>query len=273
MSDRALVVDATRPALGAHGGADLGLRGKVAVVTGGGSGIGRGIAEALGRGGARVVLTYHDSAAGAEAALAAIAAAGAEGRALRADLTQEDEAAGVVEAAISAFGQVDILVANSGGLLERSRVADCPLDLWNRALAVNLTSTFLSCRAVLPHMERAGSGAIVTISSLAAHDGGGLGATHYATAKAGVITFTKALAKEVGPLGIRVNSVAPGLIGTQFHDRFSTPDGRKAVVGRTPLAREGTPTDVANAVLFLASPLAAFITGETVEVNGGQGVF
>lgn len=249
------------------------LQGKVAVVTGGASGIGRAIAEAYGRCGANVVLTYFQSEQGARETVAAIEAAGGQAVALRGDLTQEAEAERAVRTAVERFGALDILVANSGGLLQRSRVVDCSLDLWQQALAINLTSTFLCCRAALRYMEPAGRGCIITVSSLAAHDGGGQGASHYATAKAGVQTFTKALAKEVGPLGIRVNSIAPGLIATQFHDRFSTADGRKATVARTPLGREGQPEDVAGAALFLASPGAAFITGETIEVNGGQGVF
>lgn len=252
---------------------DFDVRGQTAVVTGGASGIGRGVAEALGRNGANVLLTYYASDRGATEAVAAIEALGARAIALRADLTQEEDVERVVQTAIDAFGGIDILVANSGGLLQRSPVAECSLELWNNALAVNLTSTFLCCRAVLPHMRRAGRGRIITISSLAAHDGGGQGASHYAAAKAGVLTFTKALAKEVGPDGIQVNSIAPGLIGTQFHDRFNTPEGRKSVVGRTPLGREGNPDDVAGAALFLASPAASFITGETIEVNGGQGLF
>lgn len=249
------------------------LRGEVAVVTGGASGIGRAISEALGASGARVVLTYYESEQGAAETVAAIEGAGSEAEALRADLAQDGEADRVVARAVERFGGVDLLVANSGGLLQRSPVAECPLDLWNAALAVNLTATFLSCQAVLPHMQRARKGCIVTVSSLAAHDGGGQGAAHYAAAKGGVLTFTKALAKEVAPHGIRVNGVAPGLIATQFHDRFSTPEGRKAVVGRTPLGREGRPEDVAGAVLFLASPAASFLAGETIEVNGGQGLF
>lgn len=108
---------------------------------------------------------------------------------------------------------------------------------------------------------------------LAAHDGGGVGAAHYAAAKGAVLTFTKALAKEVGPLGIRVNGIAPGLIATRFHDTFSTAEGRQATVERTPLRREGIPEDVAGVALFLASSTSTFITGETIEVNGGQGVF
>lgn len=246
---------------------------KVVVVTGGGSGIGRAIALAFGERGAHTVVSYYASEEGAAEVVAAIEAGGGQAVAVRADLTQASEVERLFETAVRRFGGVDVLVSNTGGLLRRSRVADCPLELWNEALAVNLTSMFLCCRAVLPSMERAGSGCIITISSLAAHDGGGQGASHYAAAKGGVLTFTKALAKEVGPLGIRVNGIAPGLIATQFHDRFSTPEGRRAAVGRTPLGREGEPDDVAGTALFLASPRASFITGETIEVNGGQGLF
>jgi 3-oxoacyl-[acyl-carrier protein] reductase len=252
---------------------DFGLTDRVAIVTGGASGIGRGISEALASCGARVLLTYFSSERGAADTVEAITAAGGQAQAMQADLTQPDAAKQVVAAAVERFGQLNILVANSGGLLRRSSVLDCPLDLWTEALAVNLTSTFLTCQAALPELSRQPQSAIVTVSSLAAHDGGGAGSTHYATAKGGVMTFTKGLAKEAAPLGIRVNSVAPGLIGTQFHDRFSTPEGRAMTVARTPLAREGTPADVAAAVVFLASPLAGFITGETIEVNGGQGLF
>lgn len=252
---------------------DFRLDEKVVIVTGGASGIGRGISEAFGRAGAKVLLTYYSSEQGATETVQAIENAGGAAHAMQADLTQEDENDRMVDTAIEQFGGLDILVANSGGLLQRSRVSECSLDLWNKALAINLTSTFLSCRAALRHMEPAGKGCIITTSSLAAHDGGANGSTHYAASKAGVLTFTKALAKEVGPLGIRVNSLAPGLIGTQFHDQFSTPEGRKAAVARTPLGREGTPEDVAGAAVFLASPAAGFITGEAIEVNGGQGVF
>lgn len=252
---------------------DFSLQGQRVLVTGGASGIGRAIAEAFSRCGAHVVLTYFSSEREAGETVANIEAAGSKALALHADLTQEAEVERVVAATVDHFGGVDVLVANSGGLLQRSKVAECSRELWEQALAVNLTSTFLCCRAVLPHMERAGRGCIITISSLAAHDGGGAGAAHYAAAKGGVLTFTKALAKEVGPLGIRVNGIAPGLIATRFHDRFSTHEGRQATVNRTPLRREGLPEDVAGAALFLASPAATFLSGETIEVNGGQGVF
>jgi len=252
---------------------DVSLEGQVAIVTGGASGIGRGISEAFAKCGASVVLTYYSSDQGASDTVAGIERLGGTALAMQADFTREDEATRVVNMARDRFGKVDILVANSGGLLQRSSVVDCSLDLWNTALAVNLTSTFLICRAVLPLMLEAGSGSIITMSSLAAHDGGGAGSTHYSVAKAGVHTFTKALAKEVGPFGIRVNSIAPGLIATRFHDQFNTADGRAAVVERTPLRREGVPADVAGAATFLASSLSGFVTGELIEVNGGQGLY
>jgi 3-oxoacyl-[acyl-carrier protein] reductase len=145
--------------------------------------------------------------------------------------------------------------------------------LWNEAIAVNLTATFLCCRAALRHMEPKKKGNIILVSSLAAHDGGGFGASHYAATKGGVLTYTRALAKEVGPLGVRVNGIAPGMIATRFHDKFTPPDARKGAVERTPLRREGTPEDCAGAALFLASPAASFVSGETIEVNGGLGLY
>jgi 3-oxoacyl-[acyl-carrier protein] reductase len=252
---------------------DFALQGQRVLVTGGASGIGRAIAEAFGRCGAHVVFTYFSSEEAAAQTVTAIEASGGKALALYADLTREAEVAHVVSRAVEQFGGIDVLVANTGGLLQRSKVTDCSLELWNKALAVNLTSVFLCCRAVLPHMERAGRGCIITMSSLAAHDGGGPGSAHYAASKGAVLTFTRSLAKEVGPLGIRVNGIAPGLIATRFHDTFSTPEGRQATVNRTPLHREGQPEDVAGIALFLASPHASFIAGETIEVNGGQGVF
>lgn len=245
------------------------LEGKVVLVTGGGSGIGAGVAEAFGRAGAYVALTYLESATGANHVVNAISDQGGKALAISADLTDETEVARAFQAVTDRFGALDVLVANCGGLLQRERVSDCSLELWNRAIAVNATSTFLSCRAALQVMEAARGGTIVTISSLAAINGGGTGAAHYAAAKGAVVAFTRALAKEVGSHGIRVNSIAPGLIGTQFHDRFSTPQGREATVARTPLGREGSPADVARLALFLASPLSSFITGETIELSGG----
>jgi 3-oxoacyl-[acyl-carrier protein] reductase len=171
------------------------------------------------------------------------------------------------------FGHVDTLIANAGGLIERVKCADMTLEFWNKSMNLNATSVFLSCRAALRHMQPRGAGNIVIMSSLAGHDGGGPGASHYGAAKGALLTYTRALAKEVGPLGIRVNAIAPGLIATRFHDVFNTPQGRAAGVDRTPLKREGQPEDVAHAALYLTSPGASFITGEIIEVNGGMGLY
>jgi 3-oxoacyl-[acyl-carrier protein] reductase len=238
------------------------------LVTGGASGIGRGVVEAFAAEGAKVALSWRtsgDDAASLEARLGVVA--------FEADLTDPSGPRELVAAVEARLGPVDVLVANSGGLLKRSPVVECDLALWNEAIALNLTSVFLSCQAVLPGMLARGRGVIVTMSSLAAHDGGGQGAAHYAAAKGGVTTFTKALAKEVGPAGIRVVGVAPGLIATRFHDTFTPAAGREATVARTPLRREGTPADVAGAVLYLASERASFLTGELIEVNGGLGLY
>jgi len=241
---------------------------KVVLVTGGASGIGAAATRAFAKAGARVAFTYATSR---DEAAALSAELGAKTLALPADLTRPEAVTEVFARAEREFGPLDVLFANAGGLLQRSRCVDTTLELWQQAIAVNLTSTFLCCQAALRSMEPRRSGAIVTMASLAAFDGGGPGASHYAATKGAVATYTRSLAKEVGPLGIRVNGVAPGLIGTRFHDVFNTPQGRAAVVERTPLRREGTPEDVAEAVLYLASDRASFLAGEIIQINGGMG--
>jgi 3-oxoacyl-[acyl-carrier protein] reductase len=245
--------------------------GKSVLVTGGASGIGQGVALAFASEGANVAITYATS--DPAETVAAIKDKGGKALAIKADLRLEKDADQIVKETIAAFGDLDVLVANSGGLLKRSRVVETSLELWNEALAINLTSTFLCCRAALRHMEAKKKGNIVLMSSLAAHDGGGFGASHYAATKGAVLTYIRALAKEVGPLGIRVNGLAPGLIATRFHDTFTPAEGRKATVERTPLRREGTPKDCAGAATFLASDDASFLTGEIIEVNGGLGLY
>jgi 3-oxoacyl-[acyl-carrier protein] reductase len=241
---------------------------KIVLVTGGASGIGRGIVEAFAAEGAKVAFGYFTSEDDARTL-----AKDNSALAIKSDLTDPKAAQALVAEVRQKLGPIEILVANTGGLIRRSSVLDCDLQLWNDALALNLTSAFLSCQAVLPDMLAAKRGIIITISSLAAHNGGGLHAAHYGAAKGGLLTFTKGLAREVGPSGIRVNGVAPGLIATRFHDVHTTPDSRRASVDQTPLCREGTPADVAGAVLYLASARASFLAGETIEVNGGLGLF
>jgi len=249
------------------------LQGKRALVTGGASGIGKATSLALAQAGADVALTYWSSAGEADEVVAQIRALGRQAHAIRADLTDAAVAEQVYAEAESAIGEIDTLFANIGGLIQRCRVVDMPLALWNDAMNLNLTSTFLICQAALKRMEPRGAGTIVTMSSLAAFDGGGPGSAHYASSKAAVATFTRALAKEVGPLGIRVNGVAPGLIATRFHDVFNTPANRQAIAERTPARREGQPEDVANVVVFLASGKAAFLGGEIIQVNGGLALY
>lgn len=249
------------------------LKGKRALVMGGASGIGRASSLALAQAGADVVLTYWSSADEAQAVVEQIRTLGRKAEAIKADLTGPEAAEQVFHAAEAAIGAIDVVFANAGGLIQRCSVADMPLSLWQQSLDLNLTSTFLVCQAALRRMAPRRSGAIITMSSLAAFDGGGPGSAHYAAAKAAVATFTRALAKEASPQGVRVNGLAPGLIATRFHDTFNTPANRLAIAERTPAKREGQPEDVANVVVFLASERAAFLAGEIVQVNGGLGLY
>jgi 3-oxoacyl-[acyl-carrier protein] reductase len=247
--------------------------GKVALVTGGASGIGEAATRAFAKAGAKVAFTYISSAAEANALEKEIGAAGGQALAIKADLTKQDETDAAFAAVLRAYGTLDVVFTNAGGILQRIGTVDSSLDLWNRTFDLNVMSTYLTCQAAVKIMAERKSGAIVTMSSLAAMDGGGPGALHYAASKGAIVTYTRALAKELGPLGIRVNGVAPGLIDTRFHVQFNTPEGRKSAVEGTPMRREGTAEDVANLVLFLASDKAAFITGETVQINGGRGLY
>lgn len=243
------------------------FEGKVVLVTGGASGIGGAATRAFAAAGAKVAFTYLTSDEEARA----IQDEHAGSLALQADTSDPARLTQIVARTEAELGPVDVLFANAGGILKRARMSEATLELWQETFEVNVFSAFLAAQAVLPSMERRRSGSIVLMSSLAAFNGGGNGASHYAASKGAVATFVRSLAKEVGPLGIRVNGVAPGLIGTRFHDLFNTPEGRAAAVAQTPLGREGTPQDVADTVLYLASDRAAFITGEVVQINGGTG--
>ena len=249
------------------------LQGQIALVTGGASGIGAATTLALARAGADVAFTYWSSEEGAAATKKTVEALGRRVLALRADMSDPSVPAATVAKVEAEFGPIDILFANTGGLITRIPIVEMPLKHYNDVMVLNTTSTFLICQAALQRMQTRKRGAIVTMSSLAGYDGGGPGAVIYAASKGAVLTFTRGLAKEAAAHGIRVNAVAPGLIGTRFHDVHSTPDNRRATVERTPLKREGRPEDVAEAVLFLASNRSSFITGEVLNVNGGLGMF
>jgi 3-oxoacyl-[acyl-carrier protein] reductase len=244
------------------------LKETVAIVTGGARDIGRAIALSLAECGASVVVNYNSSEEQAHAVVREITARRGRAIAVRADVTREADVARLVEETRTAFGdRVDILVNNAGGLLARKKLEEMDGAFWDDVLALNLKSVFLVTRAVSPLLAE--GGAIVNLSSLAARDGGGGGALAYSAAKGAVLTLTRGLSKELAPRRIRVNCVSPGMIDTTFHDTFTKPEVRHAVASRTSVGREGSAQDVANAVVFLASDAAAYITGESIEINGG----
>ena len=252
---------------------DIGLRGKRALITGGASGIGQGIVKALADHGVDVVLTYVSSSQGAQETVAYAQSRGVKAVAYQADLTDEAAVTRVVADAQKFLGGIDIMVTNAGGILGRKQTTEITRQTWDDAFALNVTSTFLCCKAVIPGMIAQGGGNIVMMSSQAAFDGGGVGSTYYAATKGAILTYNRGLAKELAPHHIRVNCVAPGLIDTRFHDIHTPPEMRAAVRGRIPLGREGTPADVADAVVYLASDMSAYLTGESIIINGGQAMY
>jgi 3-oxoacyl-[acyl-carrier protein] reductase len=242
----------------------------VALVTGGGAGLGRACALTLGRRGARVAVHYLKSRDGADAVVASLKQAGGDAHAFPGDLTRSADVRTLVEAVTARFGAIDILVNNTGDLIERKPILEMSEELFHAVMDVNVTSAFLMCRAVGGGMVARKRGAIVNMSSLAAWNGGGPGAGAYAMAKGAIVSLTKALARELSPHGVRVNCVAPGLIGdTAFHGRFTPPAAFDSATKNILLGRAGTPDEVASVVAFLASEDSAFLTGETIEINGG----
>jgi 3-oxoacyl-[acyl-carrier protein] reductase len=246
------------------------FKGQVALVTGASSGIGRATAVAMAKQGARVGVNYCKNQAGAEQAAESIRNAGGEALVVRADVTRAAEVLAMVQAVRKAWGPIDILVNNAGDLLARHSLADMSEDYWDQIMALNLKSVFLCVRAVWEEMAARKAGCIINVSSIAGRNGGGPGAAAYAAAKGGLLTYTKGLAKELAPHGIRVNGIAPGVIATPYHERYSPGEVFKKFVASIPLGRAGTADDIADVIVFLASPAARYITGETVEVNGGM---
>jgi 3-oxoacyl-[acyl-carrier protein] reductase len=247
------------------------LRDKVVLITGASTGIGAAAAQAFGANAARVVVHYNRSREEAERVAAAVERSG--GRALLAggDVTQPAAIEELVSATIRAFGRIDVLVNNAGGLVKRVPIAEVTDELFEEVVRLNVWSVMALCRAVVPHLRRQGGGSIINVSSVAARHGGGPGASLYAGAKGFVSTMTRGLAKELVNDRIRVNAVAPGVIETPFHDRYSTPDQMRAMAATIPMGRVGTADEVAGAFLFLASEaLSGYVTGQVLEVNGGS---
>lgn len=243
----------------------------VALVTGAGAGLGKAAALTLGARGARVAVHYMKSRDGAEDVVAALKAAGTDAHAFQGDLTKEAGVQSLVTEVTTQFGAIDILVNNTGDLIERTPLLEMSLELFQAVMDVNLTSTFLMCRAVAPGMVARQRGVIVNMSSLAAWNGGGPGAGAYSASKGAIVSLTKALAREVAPHGIRVNCVAPGLIGdTAFHNRYTPQAAFESATKNVLLGRAGTPDEVGTVIAFLASSDSSFLTGETIEINGGM---
>lgn len=246
----------------------MNLQGKTALVTGGGRDIGRSVSIALARAGARVAINYNSGREAAEETLAFIKAAGGEAFLIQADVTDSSAVAAMLdEVGIAFSGRLDILVNLAGGMVARKTLGEMDEAFFDQVMTLNLKSAFLVLKGALPFLGE--GSAVVNVSSLAGRDGGGPGASVYATAKGAMMTWTRSMAKELGPQGIRVNAVCPGLIGTSFHDIFSKPEGRAATAGNTPLRREGHPDEVADSITYLASPAASFLTGVCLDINGG----
>lgn len=246
------------------------LKGQVALITGASSGIGRATAEAMAREGVSVGVNYLKNQKGAEEAVQAIRKAGGEALAIRADVTRQQDIHALVAAVRKQWGRIDILVNNAGDLLARHTLSDMTEEYWDQIMDLNLKSVFLCTQAVWEEMAARKSGCIINVTSIAGRNGGGLGAAAYAAAKGGLLTYTKGLAKELAPHGIRVNGIAPGVIATPYHERYSPPELMAKFVTNIPLGRAGTSEEIADVIVFLASPAARYILGETVEVNGGM---
>jgi NAD(P)-dependent dehydrogenase (short-subunit alcohol dehydrogenase family) len=246
------------------------LTGKVAIVTGASSGIGHATALALANCGAAVAVNYHRNEIGAELLRKQIVANGGKAVAIQADVTVASDVESLVKRTVEEFGTVDILVNNAGSLIERLRLLEMSEERWDQVVDLNLKSAFLCCKAVASLMMERKTGAIINLSSIAGRNGGALGSLHYSSAKGGLISFTKGLAKELAPFGIRVNAVSPGVIDTPYHEQFSSPEMMKNYVNAIPLGRVGNSDDVAKVIAFLASDAASYLVGETIEVNGGM---
>lgn len=246
------------------------LKGKTAFVTGTSQGIGAAISKELIERGCNICMHYFHSSETPELMKELAVKKGLKVLCIQADLTNEQATIRCIKEAVQYFGVFDILVNNSGALVERRSVSEIDSDFWQKVININMTSTMLITRELLPYMNRKDGASIINVASLAGRKGGHPGSLVYSTTKGAVLTWTRALSNELGTEGIRVNAVAPGFIeGTHFHKKHTTRESAKKTIESIPLGRSGNPEDVARAVAFLASEYDGFITGETLDINGG----
>ena len=247
------------------------LKGKVVLITGASTGIGAAAARAFAAEGSKVVVHYNASRDAAEAVAADIRKAGGEAVLAQGDVMVEADVKRIVTEAMAAFGRIDVLMNNAGGMLGRVKIEDYTSEHIHRVLALNCTQVALFMREVIPQMRRQKSGNVINVTSIAARHGGGGGAILYAGAKGFVSAVTHGWAKEVVGDGIRVNALSPGVITTPFHDRYSTAEQLKAMQATIPMNRLGSADECTGTLLYLASDaLSGYVTGQVVEVNGGQ---
>jgi len=243
----------------------------VLFITGGAGGIGLETCKRFGAAGYAIALNDY-SAENGNRALAELRALGIEAELFAGDVTKEEPVNAIVAAVAARFGRIDVLFNNAGGLGGRASAEEMSLEFWNRVVDLNLTSAFFVTRAAIPHLKTRGKASVINVTSIAAYNGGGPGASAYAVAKAGVLALTRAHAKELIPFGIRVNAISPGTIDTPFHDetRRNNPALMDKWIQDIPAKRLGKPSEVADLVFFLASDQSAYLVGEVIQINGGQ---
>lgn len=247
------------------------LKGKVVLITGASTGIGAAAALEFARHGSRLVIHYNASRKEAEAVAAGVEAAGAEAVLVGGDVTQPADVKRIVAEALGAYGRIDVLINNAGGMIGRTKIEDYTEEYLGKVIALNVTQVALFMHEVVPVMRRQGGGNVINVSSIAARHGGGGGAIIYAGAKGFISTATRGWAKEVVGDKIRVNAVSPGVITTPFHERYSTAEQLKAMQATVPMNRLGTPDECAGTFIYLASSaMSGYVTGQVIEVNGGQ---
>ncbi|MDA9066362.1 3-oxoacyl-ACP reductase FabG [Flavobacteriales bacterium] len=246
------------------------LKNKSVLITAGAQGIGEAITRQFVDSGANVAIHYFSSADTATSLMEYAHSKGQKAMIVRGDLTNESDAKSVIDATVETLGGLDILINNAGSLVARRRINDIDTEFWNKVMDINLTSMLYVTKAASHHLTKNDNSSIVNLASLAGRKGGHAGSLAYSTSKGAILTFTRALSSELGPEGVRVNAVAPGLIlGTSFHNTHTTKESADKTISGIPIAKAGNPDDVARAVLYLASEYDGFITGATLDINGG----